>query len=315
MRAENYYPGFKRSMRWEADDVLVGYGNTKGEVWYVDGDRSTGGAGQDWDDAFPTITEALAAATTDDVIFVGQGTYAEESLVVTQDNLKIIGVGTGAFHRGPTIYNSAKTTDIQLMNVDAHNVEIAGLRFIVPNDAVSTAGSNTAYALTYAGSHYGGWIHHCSFQALGNYWGCALALGCHSGSFESGTVENNHFHHGANHIRVKWGSRMMIRNNHFTMMGDNAEGNCIRYESTTNASFGVSVKDNDFELMYTTGGYGIFVKATPTEGYFHIGGNRFSENFTVGHTISKLTGYESAPNTYGDERIAIGNPVTEAAWD
>jgi len=110
MRAEDYYPGFKRGMRWGPDDVIAGP-VSKGDIWYVDGDKSAGGAGQSWDDAFATIGAAVSAASKNDVIYVAPllwgavqtdpNSYDETfTIPLAKSNLSIIGTGTGRTQGG-----------------------------------------------------------------------------------------------------------------------------------------------------------------------------------------------------------------------
>ncbi len=76
-----------------------------GKVWYVDKtNRTTSGNGKTWERAFTTVTAALAAAGTDDVILIGPGFYTEAAtltLTSSHARLKIIGVNSTGKTRGP----------------------------------------------------------------------------------------------------------------------------------------------------------------------------------------------------------------------
>ena len=112
------------------------------KVLYVDANKSPSvtGNGTSWEEAFLTITEAISAATTYDIIYISQGTYSEAAKVTltsTHNGLKIFGSGTSGNMRGPTIWdNDTAATD--LLHIDgATDVEIAGICFVDAEDGTN----------------------------------------------------------------------------------------------------------------------------------------------------------------------------------
>lgn len=143
MRADNYYPGFKRQMRWQPDDVTTPL--SWGNYWYVDGNKSAGGAGQDWDDAFATIQAAVDAAGDGDVIYIKPKTpgiwdpvaYAEDVVIpYTTTHLSLIGVSSSkAFGALPHIDSGTTTAAI---TVRSPGCRISGLS--MANSGSTTGG-------------------------------------------------------------------------------------------------------------------------------------------------------------------------------
>lgn len=289
-----------------SQNLSTGY--IKGDKWYVDGDVAGSGDGKTWEKAFKTLTEAVAVATDDDAIFVAPGKdYEEGEIRITQTHLKIIGsVGSTPQMPGTRLYNSAITTT-SLMRIDADNVEIAGINFLIPNDSQATHGNNTGAALWIsspdwiepdypesggveypaADSVKGTWIHHCTFQALSNYYGCGIQMAGHS--VNNSVIENCHFSHGCMGIYLHTGSRNIIRNNQFNCMGGGGPTG-INYYPTTTGSFGNQILNNTFNVYATVGAVGIRIVRSPSAGSVFIDGNSFAELFgSAGACISKTT--------------------------
>ena len=96
--------------------------NTAGSVYYVDRNHNGGnssGDGSSWDQAFLTIGEAIAKVNADYTaaantlskgrnryIFVGEGWYGEVPLVLTANDVYLIGVAPGS-HDSTVLYGSA----------------------------------------------------------------------------------------------------------------------------------------------------------------------------------------------------------------
>lgn len=132
------------------------------QVWYVDKNKTSpaaSGNGLSWDEAFLTVTEAIAAAGNYDVIFIGQGVYSEAAtLAITQTGLKIFGAGTSGFIWGPTSLKSDTCAD-DLITIDSNGVEIAGLDFIcntADKSAIVMGGTSTTYKTHLHDCHFGG---------------------------------------------------------------------------------------------------------------------------------------------------------------
>ncbi len=130
-------------------------------IWYVDKNKTSGftGGGTTWDDAFLTITEAIAAAGDYDIIFIGHGVYSEAAtLAITQTGLKIFGAGSSGYIWGPTSLKSDTAAD-HLITINSNGVEIAGLDFICNTnnkDAIRVATTVAIYKTHIHDCHFGG---------------------------------------------------------------------------------------------------------------------------------------------------------------
>ena len=131
------------------------------QIWYVDKNKANAvtGDGLSWDNAFLTVTEAIAAAGDYDVIFIGHGVYSEAAtLAITQTGLKIFGAGTSGFIWGPTSLKSDTAAD-DLITINSNGVEIAGLDFICNTNnksAIVMGDSATTYKTHIHDCHFGG---------------------------------------------------------------------------------------------------------------------------------------------------------------
>lgn len=80
MRADNYSPAVKHGARWYPDNVVIAPPSA-GDYIFVDGNKSTGGSGNSWADAYSTIEDGTTAGSTGDVIMIApkdtNGYYAE----------------------------------------------------------------------------------------------------------------------------------------------------------------------------------------------------------------------------------------------
>ncbi len=131
------------------------------DVWYVDKNKSPSvtGDGTSWDEAFLTVTEAVAAAGNYDIIYIGHGVYDEAAtLAITQTGLKIFGAGTSGYIWGPTSLKSNTSAD-HMMTIDANEVEIAGLDFIAnttSKNSIQMSATTTTYKVHIHDCHFGG---------------------------------------------------------------------------------------------------------------------------------------------------------------
>jgi len=130
-------------------------------IWYVDKNKTSAasGDGKSWDDAFITVTEAVAAAGNYDIIYIGHGVYSEAAtLAITQTGLKIFGAGTSGYIWGPTSLKSNTAAD-HMMSINANEVEIAGLDFITnttSKNAIQMGNTTTTYKVHIHDCHFGG---------------------------------------------------------------------------------------------------------------------------------------------------------------
>jgi len=168
--------------------IQVTYGSN---IWYVDGGKSTAvtGDGTTWDKAFLTITEAVAKAGNDDIIFIAYAVYAEAAKVaITQHGLRLIGVNPTRTFGGAGLITTNHSDD--LMSVNANRVEITGLTFWC-----NTGGKNgIVFGETYDPWHC--YVHNCYFgtsaqDGSGGEYGIKLN---ETNDCSDTTIENCTFH-------------------------------------------------------------------------------------------------------------------------
>ena len=131
------------------------------QIWHVDKNKSPSvtGDGLTWEEAFLTITEAVAVAGDYDIILIGHGVYSEAATVaITQLGLKIFGAGTSGYIWGPTSMKSNTAGD-HMLTINANEVEIAGLDFITnttSKNAIQMSSTATTYKVHIHDCHFGG---------------------------------------------------------------------------------------------------------------------------------------------------------------
>ena len=133
------------------------------QVWYADSGKTSpavSGDGLTWDTAFLTLTEALAAAGDNDVIYVAPGDYVTATAnVVSQEGLTIIGPNRSCNDYKALIYTSAA---VNVFEVDANNVSIIGL-------GISAVGGNgSGISISETTASYKFYVAHCRFDGYGN---------------------------------------------------------------------------------------------------------------------------------------------------
>jgi len=248
------------------------------QIWYVDGNKTApaaSGTGLSPEEAFLTLTEAVAAAGDYDVIFVGPGYYSEAATIdITQHGLKIFGTGNGA-QWGPCGFGSATSGD-HILTINANRVEIAGIAFWCLTDGKDGIQIGTTY------DAWNTWIHDCAFgtgvggNTLGEYGvkvneteDCANTL-----------IENCYFHYMSTAAIVVNATRCTIRNN---IIWSNAIG--IDCELTGDTRANCAILNN--YIVGRNSGTGIKLNATePTDGTVLIADNVVA-NFTTNITQSK----------------------------
>jgi hypothetical protein len=136
-------------------------GTRKGKDVYVD---STNGSdnwdGESWDDPVASIGQALTIIGTQKFcrIFVAPGDYViTEAIAVTAEGTQIIGAGDD--NRNVSLVYTSES-DINLLTIDAHHVEIIGMSFgPVPDGykAVVISGTSASYKVRIAHCRFDGW--------------------------------------------------------------------------------------------------------------------------------------------------------------
>lgn len=178
-----------------------------GSVWYADSSVSASKAGTTWDTAFKTITEAVAAASAGDTIYL-KGTFTE-AVTVSTAGLTFIGAG-------PTPNDNVwmeSAADDDLVTLSAGHCRFYNIRFRVP----TTGGRG----IVMSGADYTRVIG-CYFQGRG---GSEAAIS-EDGSNDNCVIEENvfmynntdtdgHGIYGHTYTADVVGSGWIIRNNTF----------------------------------------------------------------------------------------------------
>lgn len=174
-RLRDYIPGLRYGAKLYPDDMIqFGTPLSTGKVLYVDGDKSTGGAGSTWEDAFATIQAAVTAATAGDVIMIAEKTavalaqdptsYAETIIIPNADsNLSLIGVSRGLTQGGlPQIKIGTGSTamiDIRapgclIANLGINGASSTGGGILLRDDGTDPATNYAAWGTTITGCHF-----------------------------------------------------------------------------------------------------------------------------------------------------------------
>lgn len=259
----NYIPAFKYGHKLYPQNMIVpGMPLEGGKVWFVDGDKSTGGAGGTWEDAFATIQAAITAASAGDVIYIAGRTHTdytgdpvsyEENLTIpwVTSSLSLIGVSRGLTQGGlPQIKDGATTTQ-HILRIRAPGCLIANLGF---NGAGNTGGgilldddysTKSAFGTTIAGCHFknckgstatdsrtGGAIN---WPSAGNAWQVRIV--------------GNRFYKNVGDIVLPGTTNtrpqdVVIEDNHFSPIG--ASTDCNIYLAGGSGVNGVTINRNTF---------------------------------------------------------------------
>lgn len=182
-----FHSGSGKVKNMEVTNNLWVQGNSftvsPGNVWYVDGDVTTSGAGDAWDTAFKTIQEAVTAASAEDTIYVVAKTHTDytgdpvsyaETIIIpyATSNLAIVGVSRGRTQGGlPQIKKGSGST--ALLTIRAPGCLIANMGF---NGVSSTGGgilldddyaAKAAFGTTIVGCHFKNCKCHATNGSLG----------------------------------------------------------------------------------------------------------------------------------------------------
>lgn len=253
----------------------------KGTNYYVDDNVTASGDGKSWDYAFLTITEAVAAVSAFDKIFVAPGDYDESAAVaITTEGIKIIGSGDDV-RNVAMIWSTTGTYD--LMTIDAHHVEIIGMSFSVIPDtksAIVVSGTTTSSKVRIANCRFDGWS--------GEY-------GVYVNESPDIVIENNLFRSFNTSAIYSNSTRAMIRNNIIHAVAAKIG---ITHVPTGGNRPDTVIKDNLIKGVNSTD-TGISLSGTPTESALVIEGNKVI-NCATPITLSKYTSWYEG-NYWGRE--------------
>ena len=258
-------------------DVQITMGSS---IWYVDKGKSTGvtGGGTTWDDAFLTITEAVAAAGNDDVIYIGYGTYAEAATIaITQHGLRIIGINPTRTFGGVALITTTCADD--LMTINANRVEVTGLTFFCNTNAKS----GIVFGETYDPWHC--YVHNCYFgysgqDGAGGEYGIKLN---ETNDCSDTIIENCTFHDLCTAGIVVKATRSRIENCIFQIYTGKIG---IHYEQTGHANpDGVCLRN--YMIGWGSGCTGIEIDNSINAGRLMIADNKICNCTTVAITTDK----------------------------
>ena len=263
------------------------------EIWYVDKNKTSGvsGTGKSWNDAFMTLTEAVAAAGAYDVIYMGRGYYQEAATIEitsAQRGLKIFGQTSGGVPTSNGLSSATSGDDILIINAD--DVEIAGITFWCLTNAKNGIDIGEDY------DGYNNWIHDCCFLTgnadndLGEY-----GIKVNNTDDCVGTlIENNLFYFMSTAGVVSGCTRCTIRNN--TIWSNSIGLDLTAHTGGTHS--GLAVMDNYLIGRQSGSTIGIKLAATePTDGHIFIANNvvtNFNTNITTGKAIESIVNSQTA---------------------
>jgi len=264
-----------------------------GEKWFVDLNVTASGDGKSQANAFKTLTEAVAAASAYDTIYVGSGYYTEAAVIdIDVTGLRIIGTGNGR-QWGPCGLGSATSLD-HIFTINADRVEIAGLAFWCLTDTKDGIQIATTY------DAWNTWIHDCAFGTgsadadLGEY---GIKLNAAEDAANT-LIERCSFHYMSTAAIVVNATRASIENNLIWVPADKIG---IDVETTGLTRPNTYVADN--RIIGRGGdasGVGIKLADTePTDGAVFVVGNDVT-NITTPITKGKGDAGLVNNGTYGD---------------
>ena len=266
------------------------------QIWYVDKNKTnpaSSGDGLSWDNAFLTLTEAVAAAGAYDIIYMGRGYYTEAATITissTQRGLKIFGPTSGGVPTSNGLSSATSADDILIINAD--DVEIAGITFW----CLTNGKNGIDIGADYDG--YSNWIHDCCFLTgnadndLGEY-----GIKVNNTDDCVGTlIENNLFYFMSTAGIVVGATRVTIRNN---MIWSNSIGiDATAHTGGTHS--GLAIYGNKLIGRQSGSTVGISLASTePTDGHIFIADNvvtNFNTDITTGKAIASIMNNQ----TYAD---------------
>src|SRR3990167_709966 len=272
MRADRYYPGFHRNLKWYPDDlVLPGMPLDGGSVWYVDGDKSSNGGGGSWEDAFSetqfngnlsSISSAIAAG---DVFYVAGRTMAATdtdpisyttNLVLNVPQVSLIGVSRGRTQGGLPQLKVGATTTSPIIEIKAPGVLIQNIGI---NGAGGTGGgikltddggtTSAAFGWSVLGCHFKNCVGTTATNAL---TGGAVWIGSDGGAWQ-GLLAGNKFYKNVGDFVVAGTSGsvpqdIVLEDNVFSSPAASVDVPVITGGSGVN---GIFIRNCDFPAMPT----------------------------------------------------------------
>lgn len=305
MKARNFMPAVGTfGAKWYPEDMAGFPINTWGNSLFVDGNKSAGGAGRSWEDAYATIQAAIDGASSGDVIYIKPKTpgiwdpvaYAETLIIpYTKPHLTLMGVSAG----GANVYGAMAHIGVTSGTTPVLTVRAPGCR--ISNLSFSATGATAGGGILLdddgsTKSAYGTTIDHCYFYeclAAGNTVseGGAVYFSANGGAWEL-RVLNNYFYDCSAGVSLLGtsGSRptdVLIQGNTFTSTV-NTTPDCDIYLAGGSGAQNVVIDSN---LFGSVDG----VNATEDH-YIDLTG---CEGIVANNRFACKTGSEDTPLTFG----------------
>ena len=234
--------------------MLAGVGNR----WFVDASVSATGDGKTWETAFLTILEAINSVSANDVIYIAPGSYTQTAaLSITTNGIRLI--GSGGKQSEATLITGA----VDLLDIDASNVEVAGIAFEATTNTMDCI--NLADTTAAKNVH----IHDCMFIGGGSGKGEYGIWQDATQDSENLIVEDCYFEgFDTTALQVNATNALIRRNTIRTIAG--AIG--IEHVPTTTARPGAKFFDNEVLGINSTD-TGIKITGSPSAGLVTFCGN------------------------------------------
>ncbi len=323
-------PGIQYGARVFPHELLNGGGagpmvKEGGSYWFVDGDRSNGG-GRSWADAFPTIAEAISAASAGDVIYIApleisagdtDPSSYEENLTIppAKSSLSLIGVSRGRTQGGLPQLKDGSTTTQEILRIRASGCLVYNLGF---NGAGNTGGGvlldesasgYTAFGTTIAGCHF----KNCKGATATNAaTGGAIMWTSNGGAWQSSIV-GNQFYKNVGDIVLKGTSGsvpqdILIQGNTFQGLATSVDVHILTGGSGMS---GLTVDNNTFADVLPALGSGTnvrYVILTGSTGIFSnnsVAGSYTTTGFGAGQAAAKIPTTVGITHNYSDAGLIV----------
>ena len=306
MDAANYIPALKYGAKIYPQNLIdVSIPVEDGNIWFVDGDKTTGGGGKTWEDAFSesdfdgTLSSLSSSIQAGDVFYIANRTNAQTdtdpvsyttNLTIDVPQVSLIGVSRGRTQGGLPQFKVGATTTQAIIRVRAPGVQIANLGF---NGAGATGGGvrfDDDGGTTY--SSFGGSILDCHFKnckgttATDALTGGAIML---SGAPWQMRFAGNRFYKNVGDICLLDTSTsvpqdVVIEYNSFGDSGASTDCN-IQLSGGSGPGVGLLIRGNDFgtQPALSSGATALFMDLAGADGGV-VAGNYFGTDGTLGAT-------------------------------
>ena len=272
--AANYIPALKYGHKIYPQNIIDGSTPVEtGNVWFVDGDKTTGGGGRSWEDAFGESdfdgNISVLGVGAGDVVYVAGRTMAATdtdpisyttNLVINVPQVSIIGVSRGRTQGGLPQLKVGATTTSAIITVRAPGVLIANIGI---NGAGGTGGgilldddggsTKSAFGTTITGCHFKNCVGTTSTNAA---TGGAIQWAATGGAWQV-LISGNRFYKNVGDVVLKGTTGsvpqdVIIEHNVFSGPGSSVD--CNLYLAGGSGMNGVLIDSNIFQQLPALGG-------------------------------------------------------------